>query len=99
MDMSDSRKRSLRSATELRPSGSGLRRIHGAQGRGRHGFTLFEVLVAVSLSTALIWAVYMALDLHWQYTTAGQDEVQRLQLVRAVFARMERDLRSTMYSA
>jgi len=63
----------------------------------RRGHTLFEVLVALGLSLALLAAVYSALDLHWKYSAAGQEETERLQLVRALFLKMEGDVRSIIY--
>jgi prepilin-type N-terminal cleavage/methylation domain-containing protein len=61
------------------------------------GFTLLEVLIAMAVSLLLLGAVYSALDLHWKYSTAGRDEVERAQLVRAIFQRMELDIRSVVY--
>lgn len=63
----------------------------------RCGHTLFEVLVALGLSLALLAAVYSALDLHWKYSVAGQEEMERLQLVRALFVKIEGDVRSIVY--
>lgn len=61
------------------------------------GFTLLEVLIAMAVSLLLLGAVYAALDLHWKYSSAGRDEVERAQLVRAIFQRMELDIRSVIY--
>lgn len=63
------------------------------------GFTLLEVLVALALSTVLMVAVYAALDLYWQYSIAGRDEVARMQVARALFNRIELDLRCVLYRA
>lgn len=65
----------------------------------RNGFTLLEVLLALSLCALLLGAVYMSLSLHWKYTTAGRDEVERSQLARAVLNRITLDLRSALYRA
>ncbi len=65
----------------------------------RAGFTLTEVLVALSLSLVVMGAIYSALGLHWKYSTAGRVDVERMQLVRAVALRIERDLRSTLFVA
>jgi prepilin-type N-terminal cleavage/methylation domain-containing protein len=65
----------------------------------RTGFTLTEVLVALSLSLVVMGAIYSALGLHWKYSTAGRVDVERMQLVRAVALRIERDLRSTLFVA
>ena len=63
----------------------------------RAAFTLLEVLIAMAVSLLLLGAVYAALDLHWKYSSAGRDEVERAQLVRAIFQRMELDIRSVVY--
>ena len=65
----------------------------------RAGFTLTEVLVALSLSLVVMGAIYSALGLHWKYSTAGRVDIERMQLVRAVALRIERDLRSTLFVA
>jgi prepilin-type N-terminal cleavage/methylation domain-containing protein len=65
----------------------------------RTGFTLTEVLVALSLSLVVMGAIYSALGLHWKYSTAGRVDIERMQLVRAVALRIERDLRSTLFVA
>lgn len=65
----------------------------------RPGFTLTEVLVALSLSLVVMGAIYSALGLHWKYSTAGRVDIERMQLVRAVALRIERDLRSTLFVA
>jgi len=68
-----------------------------ARPTSRRGFTLLETIVAVSLTLVLTGVVYLALDQYRQYSTAGQAEIRRLQLIRAVTARLERDLRGVLY--
>ncbi|MGE5192523.1 MAG: prepilin-type N-terminal cleavage/methylation domain-containing protein [Deltaproteobacteria bacterium] len=68
-----------------------------ANGCTRHGFTLLEVLVALSLSLLLIAAVYSGLNLYWRYSAAGQADVEQSQLARALLRRIELDVRSVMY--
>ena len=70
-----------------------------SRSRASRGFTLLEVLLALALSALLLGAVYMSLDLHWKYTTAGRDEVERTQLARAILNRITLDLRSALYRA
>ena len=65
----------------------------------RRAFTLFEVLLALALSTLLIAAAYAALDLYFRLRTAGEDEVRRAQVARAVLQRIELDLLATTYQA
>jgi hypothetical protein len=55
------------------------------------------VLAALALSALLFGAVYAALDLHWKYSTAGQDEVEEAQLARTLLQRIELDIRAAMY--
>jgi prepilin-type N-terminal cleavage/methylation domain-containing protein len=76
-----------------RASGTLVDRRRAADG----GFTLFEVLIALSLSLLLLGAVYAGLSLYWRYSSAGHAEVERAQLARAVLRRIELDVRSIMY--
>lgn len=64
----------------------------------RAGFTLIEVLVAVSLALLLLTAVYAAIDMHWRYENAGQLEMQRGQVARAVYSRLSVDIRSVQFA-
>ena len=68
-------------------------------GRTSAGFTLIEVLVAVGTALMLLTAVYAAIDMHWRYENAGQLEMKRGQVARAVFARLSTDIRSVQYMA
>lgn len=65
--------------------------------REPRGLTLLEVLIALALSSVLLTAVYVAMDLHWKYSSAGRDEAERSQLARAIANRLEVDLRSVVY--
>ena len=69
-----------------------------ASRRSSAGFTLIEVLVAVALALMLLTAVYAAIDMHWQYETAGELELRRGQVARAVYARLSVDIRSVQFS-
>jgi type II secretory pathway pseudopilin PulG len=71
-------------------------RSHSA-GAGRRAFTLVEVVLALGLSVALLAAVYSALDLYRQFTTASQTEIDRAQLARSILRMIERDIRSCVY--
>lgn len=68
-------------------------------GQGVRGFTLTEVLIALTLSLVIMAAVYSALSLHWRFTSTGRVDQERMQLVRAIATRIERDLRSVVYVA
>jgi len=61
------------------------------------GFTLFEVVLALGLTSLLLAAIYSALDLYWKYTTIGQQQVERAQIARAVFQKITHDLHSVTF--
>ena len=63
----------------------------------RSGFTLLEVVLALGLSSLLMAAIYSALQMHWSYSLAGQVEMERAQVARALFRRIEVDLRSVIF--
>ncbi len=63
----------------------------------RRGHTLFELLLALGLSLVLLVAVYSALDLHWKYSAAGKEEMERMQLARAVLEKVALDIRHVAY--
>lgn len=60
------------------------------------GFTLLEVILALALGSILLAAVWSSLELFWRYSDAGREESDQLQISRAVFQAIERDLRSTI---
>lgn len=57
----------------------------------RSGFTLIEVLIALSLTVLLLSAIYSAVDMHIRFQTAGRSEINRAQLMRAVIRKMDED--------
>jgi hypothetical protein len=57
---------------------------------------LLEVLLAVGLSLLLVLAIAMAIDLYRRMTTAAQDDLSEMRLVRAVFNKLEVDIRSVV---
>jgi len=63
---------------------------------GHRAFTLLEVLLAVGLSLLLVLAIAMAIDLYRRMTTAAQDDLSEMRLVRAVFNKLEVDIRSVV---
>lgn len=63
----------------------------------RSGFTLLEVVLALGLSSLLMAAIYSALQMHWSYSLVGQVEMERAQVARALFRRLEVDLRSVIF--
>ncbi len=79
----------------------GIRRTPrcGVHARGTAGFTLLEVLLALSLSLVLIAALYAAVQLHVRMAQKGPEAVRRVQAARAVLARIARDIRATVPKA
>ncbi len=65
----------------------------------RGGFTLLELTLALGLTIVLLTAVYRAMEIHWQFSVAGQIEVERSQIARALLSRIAADIRSTVYRA
>lgn len=61
---------------------------HRAQ---RAGFSLIEVLIALALTVLLLSAIYSAVGLHLRFQTAGRGEINKAQLLRAVFRKMDED--------
>ncbi|GAB4148295.1 MAG: hypothetical protein Tsb009_21990 [Planctomycetaceae bacterium] len=66
--------------------------------RKRRGFTLTEVLLALTLTVILLGAVYSALNLYRQLSTDGREEAARAQLTRAIHQKMAVDIRSVIFS-
>lgn len=63
----------------------------------RRGFTLIEVLLALALVMVLVGAIYAATSIYQTMTTAGRDEVERSQIVRAVHRKFSSDIHSTVF--
>ena len=63
----------------------------------RSGFTLLEVVIALSLLLFLMTLVYTALDSYWTLSTKGRREMEQAQLARAVFDQISLDLRSIAF--
>ena len=63
----------------------------------RSGFTLLELTLALGLTIVLLTAVYRAMEIHWQFSVAGQIEVERSQIARALLSQIAGDIRSTVY--
>ncbi|MGW8257713.1 MAG: hypothetical protein ACWGMZ_09535 [Thermoguttaceae bacterium] len=60
-------------------------------------FTLLEVLLALSLSALLIFAVTIAVDLNLRLLDSGRTEVEEAQLAREIFRIMAHDLEGTVF--
>lgn len=63
----------------------------------RNAFTLFEVLLALSLMVVLATALIGAIDLYRQISSTGYAEIEQAQLARAVLRQVELDIRSSVY--
>ena len=55
------------------------------------------MLVALGLSVILLAAVYGAINLTYQLTTAGREQMEQAQLVRALFQQIDADVRSVVF--
>lgn len=63
--------------------------------RTRAGFTLLEVLLAISIATVLVYAIYRAVAMHYLGLELGRETAERAQLARAIADQIRRDLRGT----
>ncbi len=64
----------------------------------RRGMSLLEVVLASGLCVLLMLAVYSAMDQAYRLSATGKDDLQRMQLARAILRRMELDVRSVTYA-
>ncbi|HTN02534.1 MAG TPA: hypothetical protein VL132_11670, partial [Planctomycetaceae bacterium] len=64
----------------------------------RRGMSLLEVVLASGLCVLLMLAVYSAMDQAYRLSSTGKDDLQRMQLARAILRRMELDVRSVTYA-
>lgn len=71
-------------------------KIGTVPGRSLFGFTLLEVLLAISLTAMVLVAVSMAIDFHLRVLGSGRADVEEAQLARAVLQRIATDLRSAV---
>ncbi len=63
----------------------------------RAGHTLFEILLALGLSLVLLVAVYSALDIHWKFSAAGRERMERSQVARALLEKLHGDIRDVVF--
>ncbi len=63
----------------------------------RRGFTLLELVLALGLASLLLAALYTALQMHWSSSALGHVEMERSQVARALFRRIETDIRSVVF--
>jgi hypothetical protein len=62
----------------------------------RAAFTLWELLLALALSSVILLALAGAIDLHLRLLEKGRGDVEQAQLARAVLRRMADDLRGAV---
>lgn len=62
----------------------------------RRGVTLLELILALSLSVILLFAVGMSLRLYWRSFDAKRTNVEQAHLARAILRKMEDDLRTAI---
>lgn len=62
------------------------------------GFTLIEVLLAVGLTSLLMAAMYSALNVYWTTAADSYDEIQRVQIARALLRDIARDIKSVTFT-
>lgn len=72
-----------------------LKRVCGL--RGRLGFTLTEVLLALGLTGLLLGAVYTGMTIYRQLLVTGKRDVELSQLSRAIQNKMVVDIRSVIF--
>jgi prepilin-type N-terminal cleavage/methylation domain-containing protein len=64
----------------------------------RAGYTLLEVILALSIGLLLVAALYIALDIQFRHMESGRNAVGEGQLARGVFGRMAADVRPCLAS-
>jgi len=60
------------------------------------GFTLLEVMLALSLVSLVLYAMTVAIDVHLRLLDSGRTQVEEAQLARALLGRIADDLRSAV---
>lgn len=83
------------SARRFSPCGHRGQGQPGSSRRG--GFTLLEILLALSLVAALLGVMSTSIRLTLRATDAGRSEIVRAQVARAALKRISDDLRSTIW--
>lgn len=61
------------------------------------GFTLIEVLLAVGLTSLLMAAMYSAMNIYWTTAADSYDEIERVQIARALLRDVARDVKSVTF--
>src|SRR5262249_10083630 len=66
------------------------------QGRGRPGYTLLEVILAIAIGLLIVAALYVALDVQIRYMHSGRNAVIEGQLARGLLTRITADIKLSM---
>jgi prepilin-type N-terminal cleavage/methylation domain-containing protein len=61
----------------------------------RRGFTLLEVILALSVGVLLLGALYVAVDVQLRHARAGRNVVEQATLARSILARIDADIAAT----
>ena len=70
--------------------------VRGMPRHGRPAYTLLEVLVASAVGVLLMGALYMAISVQLRHAQIGRDLVEESMLARALLARIDNDIRSSL---
>ncbi len=78
-----------------------MNRRHETKGRSQRpssqrGLTLLELMLSLALTSLVLVAISMAIDLHLRMLDSRRSRVERSQLARAVLQRIASDLRGTV---
>ncbi len=64
--------------------------------QGRRGFTLLELMLALGLTTVILLAISMAVDLHLRSFDSRRKQLEESQLARAILRIIADDIRNTV---
>lgn len=64
----------------------------------RRGYTLFELMIAVGLTTLLMAALYKAMDIYFNLQLDSHEEITRQQVARSILRQMTRDIQSVVFT-
>lgn len=67
---------------------------HGSSSRA--GFTLLEIVLAVSIGLVLLYGLYLAMDFQIMQAQAGRELVEQGTVARGIFSRLSSDIASTL---
>lgn len=71
---------------------------HRASGSPRSGFTLLELILAVSLTSILMAAIYGAMSAYWNLAMDSHEEIEQTRIAHALLKRLARDIQSCTFA-